>query len=107
VWGSVQGTFSDTLVLNHDPGASGAVIRGDMKVNSPILDPIKSYRTNSCTVNRIKKGSSYYTSLIFIKELISLPRLARRGVLWCRPRNYTSAPTPNRTCKFPSIRLSR
>jgi hypothetical protein len=26
---------------------------------------------------------------------------------WCRPRNYTSTPTPNRTCKFPSIRLSR
>ena len=26
---------------------------------------------------------------------------------WCRPWNCTPAPTPNRTCKFPSIRLSR
>ena len=27
--------------------------------------------------------------------------------LWCRARNYTSPPTPNRTCRFPSIRLSK
>ena len=26
---------------------------------------------------------------------------------WCRPGIFTPAPTPNRTCKFPSIRLSR
>ena len=26
---------------------------------------------------------------------------------WCRPRSCTLTPTPNRTCKFPSIRLSR
>ena len=26
---------------------------------------------------------------------------------WCRPGNCTPTPTPNRTCKFPSIRLSR
>ena len=26
---------------------------------------------------------------------------------WCRPGSSTPAPTPNRTCKFPSIRLSR
>ena len=26
---------------------------------------------------------------------------------WCRPGSFTPAPTPNRTCKFPSIRLSR
>ena len=26
---------------------------------------------------------------------------------WCRPGNLTPAPTPNRTCEFPSIRLSR
>ena len=30
-----------------------------------------------------------------------------RFQLWCRPRSFTPAPTPNRTCKFPSIRLSR
>jgi len=26
---------------------------------------------------------------------------------WCRPGNCPRAPTPNRTCEFPSIRLSR
>ena len=26
---------------------------------------------------------------------------------WCRPGNCTLPPTPNRTCKFPSIRLSK
>ena len=30
-----------------------------------------------------------------------------RFELWCRPGSLTPAPTPNRTCKFPSIRLSR
>ena len=25
---------------------------------------------------------------------------------WCRPRSFTLTPTPSRTCKFPSIRLS-
>jgi arylsulfatase A-like enzyme len=29
------------------------------------------------------------------------------GAMWCRPGSFTPAPTPNRTCKFPSIRLSR
>ncbi len=28
-------------------------------------------------------------------------------IVWCRPGSFTPAPTPNRTCKFPSIRLSR
>ena len=33
-------------------------------------------------------------------------RFPRTG-WWCRPGNYTLTPTPNRTCKFPCIRLSR
>ena len=27
--------------------------------------------------------------------------------VWCRPGSFTPTPTPNRTCKFPGIRLSR
>ena len=36
-----------------------------------------------------------------------VPFLDRGIEGWCRPGSFTPAPTPNRTCKFSSIRLSR
>src|SRR5271165_2475798 len=35
------------------------------------------------------------------------PWLRGSTFTWCRPGFRTLTPTPNRTCKFPSIRLSR
>ncbi len=51
-------------------------------------------------------------SLADLPELMTF--LRTRGVkgyltlnTWCRPGSCTPTPTPNRTCKFPCIRLSR
>ena len=41
------------------------------------------------------------------EPLFKRERHTRAIGAWCRPWNCTPAPTPNRTCKFPGIRLSR
>jgi hypothetical protein len=42
-------------------------------------------------------------------DLAALPICVpgRKWRSWCRPGSFTPTPTPNRTCKFPSIRLSK
>ena len=45
-----------------------------------------------------------------VKYSLVRPGQAASGYIWrtwCRARIYTSPPTPNRACKFPSTRLSR
>ena len=61
---------------------------------------------------RIEKGQAVLVAYAIYRgpnnRYGKIPGVFGRGEFgWCRPGSFTPAPTPNRTCKFPSIRLSR
>src|SRR5208283_1844156 len=68
--------------------------------HTPSTYPLGTMADQTATVSRhCQQG------FLGFPVLRELPRYFKRA--WCRPWSCAPAPTPNRTCKFPSIRLSK